>query len=65
MELVSVAHLCNCALVHGIGSNLFVNVEQSVKVAGPAIQQLIWHLGVWTQNWALQLEKPDGDTRAG
>ncbi len=59
-----VSHLCNGALIHCVSSYLFVNVEQSIKVAGPAIQQLIWHLRVRTQHCPLQLEEPDRHTQA-
>lgn len=47
---VCMSHLCNGALIHRVNSDLFVNVDQSIKVAGPAVKQLVWHIRVWTQH---------------
>lgn len=51
-------HLGDGRLVHRVGSYLFVDVQQRVEVAGPAVQQLIWHVWLWAQHRPLQLEQP-------
>lgn len=44
-----VSHLCDGGLIHCVGSNLLVNIEQSKEVASPAIKQLIWDIRIRAQ----------------
>lgn len=53
-----VSHLRNGTLIHCVSSQLLVNVEQSIQIAGPPVQQLIRHVRVRTEHRALQLEEP-------
>lgn len=50
LNSASLSHLCNGALIHRVSADLFVYVEQSIKITGSAIKQLIWHLRVLTQH---------------
>lgn len=54
-----VSHLRDGGLIHCVGSDLLVNVEQSKEVAGPAVKQLIWDVWIRAQYWTLQLKEPD------
>lgn len=44
-----VSHLRDGGLIHCVGSDLLVNVEQSKEVAGPAVKQLIWDVRIRAQ----------------
>lgn len=57
------SHLCNGVLIHSVSADLFVNVQQSIKVSSTTIQQLIWYIRVWAQHRPLKLKKPDGETQ--
>lgn len=57
------SHLCNGVLIHSVSADLFVNVQQSIKVSSTTIQQLIWYIRVWAQHGPLKLKKPDGETQ--
>lgn len=50
--------LGNGPFVHRVGSDLLVDVEQSVEEAGAAVQQLVRNFGVDTERCPLQLQQP-------
>lgn len=63
LRLLLLAYLSDSVLVHG-PADLFVDEQQGVQVSSPAVQQLVWNVGIWSQHSALQLQEP-GDMGRG